>query len=375
MTRKSTQRPTPERPASADVSKLQAEITLRDSQITEATRRYEDMRQRYEGLLRVLSQQTNESASSHSDLHDLSMPYAADENADLEIQQWGLMWTHLISMITQVIEYREITAKSGIEKRAVLVDIIGKLCQAASAPKETEAHARLQKKYVRTKQALKKLKAQGEMLLQEVERHKQVLEAQLNEFSARDERKLASQIRQLHGLLKQQLASQAEFLRHDAGQPLEPAPVVPRRKSLPRDDDTDFTPVRSPVARARVTPKRRPPPVDEDESDEVAPPISKSSVLEGSSHRLNTSRQRREVAEREADEVLRKRGGKRKEKGESQADVNQLIDLTNQLRNDYRKLGQLFGGEVGRTDLSIEELSRLNDSLLNPSAVRDVGFD
>jgi hypothetical protein len=282
-------------------------------------------------------------------------------------------------MTTQVIENREITAQSGREKRTVLADIVGKLCEAVSAPKDTEAFSRLQKKYRRSKQALRKLKAQGELLLQEVERNKAMLEGHLSEFSARDETKLTGQIRQLQALLKKQLASQTEFLHTDAAHAFEPTVISPHRKSLPIDDDEDLRPARSPaVVNRRVTPLRRPPPpvAEEEEVDEVPPLKSQSSVLDAS-HQFSASRQRREFAEREADEVLKKQPQKRKPKRvaatrtESPSDVNQLVDLTNQLRNDYRRLGQYFGGDSGGADLSIEQLSKLNDSLFTAERDRE----
>jgi hypothetical protein len=373
-------------PDATEIANLQAEIALRNSQLSESSRRYEDMRQRYEGLLRILSQPGNDAASSNSDLHELSMPYAADETADLEIQQWNLMWTHLISMTTQVIEYGEISAKSGSEKRTVLVDIVGKLCEAASAPKNTEAFATLQKKYQRSKQALRKLKAQGEALLQEVERNKAILETHLSEFSVRDETKLAHQIRQLQTLLKKQLVSQTEFLRNEGSERFEVKPLSPRRKSLPVDDDTIIRPIRSPIFRKpeKVVGPRN----EEEETEELPPPASKSAVLDVSSSRFSASRQRREVAEKEADEVLMRQKPnpsppKRKQKPQRKpletsrrancGDVDQLVDLTNQLRDDYRRLGRYFGAGAGGADLSIEQLSKLNDSLF--SAERDIVSD
>jgi hypothetical protein len=343
------------------------------------------MRQRYEGLLRILSQPGAEAASSNSDLHELSMPYAADESADLEIQQWNLMWTHLISMTTQVIEYGEITAKSGSEKRTVLVDIIGKLCEVASAPKKSDALETLEKKYQRSKHALRKLKAQGEALLEEVERNRAVLETHLSEFSVRDETKLADQIRQLQTLLKKQLVSQTEFLRGEGGERGELKPLSPRRKSLPIDEDTQLRPMRSPVFRKpeKSVPLRN----EEEETEELPPPVSKSAVMSVSSPQFSASRQKREVAEREADEVLMKQKPqppppKRKQKlqpkpirRENCGDVDQLVDLTNRLRDDYRRLGRYFGASAGGADLSIEQLSKLNDSLFSTERDHDLVSD
>jgi hypothetical protein len=73
--------------------------------------------------------------------------------------------------------------------------------------------------------------------------------------------------------------------------------------------------------------------------------------------------------------VLKKEPQKERRKKRGPADVNELVDLTNQLRSDYRRLGQFLGGGKRGAELSIEQLSKLNDSLLTGEGCRDLGSD
>ena len=45
--------------------------------------------------------------------------------------------------------------------------------------------------------------------------------------------------------------------------------------------------------------------------------------------------------------------------------VNQLVDLTNHLADDYHRLGQFLGTDHNGCDFSIDKLSKIHDSLLS----------
>jgi hypothetical protein len=252
----------------AQVSNLKAEIALRETQLSEGSRRDEEMCQRYEGLLQVLSS---------PGLQELSMPYATNENADLEIQQWNLTWSHLISMATQVIDYGEITANSDHEKRTILTDIIARLCDAAADRKKTREKCR------RYKEAFRRLTTRGDTLLHEVKRNKAILESHRASGSVPGEGELAGQICQLQGLLKRQHESETRS----------------RRTAVSKGV----------IARA-----------EEEDVDDVSrcKPKTAGAVWTG-------------------------RGLRQRNRGGISTHVNELVDLTNQLRDDYYRLGQYFG--------------------------------
>jgi hypothetical protein len=259
-------------------------------------------------------------------------------------------------MISQTIECPNIRANTGNEKRSMLVDLIGKLCEA-SAERNL-----LKKKYQRCRKALRKLRTQGETLLQEVQRNKELIETRLREVSVLNDDRLSQQIRDLEELLRRQLDSQTEFLRQEACFECKPPSLRPRTVSV--DDEPSL--IRSPPKRSQPPMLRTP--VEEEDEEEVPPPKPRRCAPNSrSSHEVHSqlaSRMQRASAEREADEVLEeprrpKQNGARNTSCRCGRRVNELVDLADHLRDDYKRLGQYFG------DLSIDQLSRLNDSLVS----------
>jgi hypothetical protein len=325
-------------------NQLQNGTELRDLCLGETSQKCADRRQRDEQFLQVLT--TNDSNLSSSSLpRDLSMTYASDESADLEIQAWNLMWTHIISMISQVIECPNVRVTTGNEKRSALMDLIGRLCQAA------DDCGLVKKKYQRCRQALRKLKAQGETLLQEVQGNKEMIEKRLRGISMMHDDHLSQQIRHLEELLKRQLESQTEFLREQ--EHFECKSLSPHRRTFPTDDEPP--PKRS---QTRTTAK-----------EDVRPPKPRRAASTPDASEKGQepfpSRMQRTSAEREADGLLEE-GNRPKQNGTPKPScrfghhLKELVDLANHLRDDYIRLDEYFGG-----DLSIEQLSHLNDSLVS----------
>jgi hypothetical protein len=344
------------RPKRLDASQLQKELEVKDAELLEASRRYEDMKRRYEGLLRVISQPGSESGG--------------DDDAGREVEQWKATWAHVVSAIRQVIECPRVRAASGSERRAALVDLVGRLCDVASRPREEG----LRHKYRRCKRELRRLREQSEALLRQAEGNKQGAESRRDETAKWDEGDLAKQIRGLEKLLREQLDAQTEFLR--------PEPIIrspPHRKShgidtefpahgrsprkcLPIEDSDDQ---RTALRLTRRTPRRRQRfRADKDEEMEEVPPPK----MQTSAQRESADRKRRQFAEREADEVLREIESARPREKKAEdcrgGHVEELMDLANRLRDDYSRLGYYFNDEPAN-DLSIAQLSKMNDSLLS----------
>jgi hypothetical protein len=326
---------------------------------SETSRHYHNVKEKYEGLLHVLSHQNDDSGSSNPGLGaDISGSYVPDESAELELQQWNSMWTHLISMVTQVIETPTPigSPSSPNEKRAILVDLVGKLCEAASQPVDSEDYRKLKEKYRKSKASLRSLRTQTQNLLHEVEQSKAVLESRLAEVSAKEETRLFAQVRSLEALLKRQFEKQEEFLNSEEPK-VKPVRKSPHRERKPIPIDLVDESVPAPHAfsppRRSHDPRPRPAPVEDEDSSICSQDVR---------HRV-TTRKRREVAEFEADEVLQRRPRTSPKADRFEANhVNELVNLANRLQDDYRRLGKFYGDDQ-LSDMSIDELSRLNESL------------
>ena len=200
--------------------------------LSQTTQAFNEMKANYEELIGKFSNSPLSSGSGSSNsnnfnpnksfptyIGDISTNFLVDENAELEVQQWGIMWTHLVSMITQVIPYQQTNLnhpKSGNEKRAILVDLVSKLCENATNPKLAEDYNLLKKKYQKNKKSLKKLREQGESLMLEVKKNKEMIHQHLEKFNQNDDgNKLNQKIKQLEELLKKQVQDQAELLSMD----------------------------------------------------------------------------------------------------------------------------------------------------------------
>jgi hypothetical protein len=145
---------------------------------------------------------------------------ATDESNTLELQQWNSMWDHLFSMITQIIEVPEceLAVESPVQRRAALVDLVGKLCEVASQPVDPDAFHRLQAKYQKCKSSFRALKSENQAILEEVEKQRVLAETHLAATPAEGEPRLVSTVLELETLLKAQLSMDAEFLPLDARQ-------------------------------------------------------------------------------------------------------------------------------------------------------------
>lgn len=229
---------------------------------------------------------------SKSASETISVDMSVNETPEFELQCWNVMWTHLVSMITQVVDYPNVFPQTGDEKRAVLVDLVVKLCEAASDPKENDEYERLRQKYTKCKQELKKLK-----------------EMEGDVTHTHEQSPMVAEIQQLKSLVRQQIERQEEFFA----------------KTSPKLDES-----RESLGRAGEYSESLP--VREEHSKRVTQKVSKEKVP------CKDTRGARQLGE--------------------------LIEMTNQLRDDYRRLGNFHVYDGSVSEVSLDHLSRLNESLM-----------
>ncbi|OHT02879.1 hypothetical protein TRFO_06928 [Tritrichomonas foetus] len=201
-------------------SQLQIDNFNKSATISQMTKESQEIKQKYEALLNALANPSASQSSSNSTnsahgattmIGDITKSYLPDENAEIEIQQWNTMWTHLVAMITPIIPYPGITAQSGNDRRAILVDLVSKLCEAANDP-QTEELEKLKKKYAKCKKSLKKLREHEENLLLEIKKNKENLDQQTKEKTESEEASLTQKIKILEDLLQKQIEKQRKLL-------------------------------------------------------------------------------------------------------------------------------------------------------------------
>jgi hypothetical protein len=312
---------------------------------------YQEVKDKYKSLMHVLSRTEDDEPASGE---DSPLSHVEDRSVELELQQWNSMWQHLVSMVTQVLEVNspihEISSPA--EKRALLVNLIGQLCQAASQPIDPARFQRLNAKYHKCRDSLRLLKSQSQTLLHEVEKNKLILEDRLAKPMESAETQLVARLKELEDAFQKQFAAQNDFLHEEepTAKPVARSPPAHRRKPIPLDlldDEITPIPTRSSPAHRHPRHQRVQRALDDDDD---------ASGREDARERMKARRQR-EAARREADEVSAsahqiKRNPIRGRPG----DVDPLVGLTHRLQEDYRRLGQY-------SDLSMRELARLNESL------------
>ena len=197
------------------------------SDLSQTAQAFAGMKARYDGLLGMFDSGSRESSGSNSvhnggntRIGEISQHFLADESAEIEVQQWNTMWTHLVSMISQVIDINQCLAgrampKTGNEKRAILVDLVSRLCELKGPSKTDEDFKKLQRKYQKTKQLMEKLRNQGNTMMQEVQKNKEMITQHLSDFGKSEDNELNAKIRELEELLRIQVEKQTQLLAYD----------------------------------------------------------------------------------------------------------------------------------------------------------------
>lgn len=155
-----------------------------------------------------------ETEASVSDVPDAISGQFCKNPSDIELQQWNQMWTRLISMITRYIPFPSVQSSTGSEKRAVLVDLVSKLCDRVQKPKDSQEYEILQKKYSKAKKSLHHLRGQCETLLNAVRQNARDLENHIKHIDVHEKESIAKKLDELSHILARQL-KQEDLLLND----------------------------------------------------------------------------------------------------------------------------------------------------------------
>lgn len=447
------------------------EIQKEATALSQTTAAYNDLKQKYQNLLKVLSNQTlsgtfndnitTEQITNPDFSPDITNTFVHTENLEIELQQWSQMWTRLVSMITQVIPYPDINVQTGNDKRVVLFDLVGKLCGMIQSPQtqqitqESTEYQKLSQKYEKSKKKIKKMKVQYQNLLSEVQRNNEKLTSQVEQTEAAPtlDRSLQGIILEIEKVLKKQckiiqkeIAPQPNPIfsqNQHFSAPVSPPPPVKHyspkvnRQPIPpdseiepeqirefsrhennkthqktrsyreviRDSEDDSILYHRPTYTSKrctksfnnnrtinSTRKQNKPHFDEEISEEIDLPNEseiqseitnlnksipkKNSRIPKKSHHqtFNTSKHTHHNVEEyhniDSDDDTsivpknsHRNGEKAKMRSSYKTHINQLVKLTNQLRDDYKQLGGQFGDS--NTKMSLSTLSKIHDSLVS----------
>ena len=216
--------------SSLDLTELQAQnsqLHINNSNKTEVisqiSKENNEIKKKYEELLHAFSNQHNNSTNSYSNqtpnvnttnsthfFENMTQSFLPDERAEREVQLWTEMWTHIVSMISNIIPYSRAEPRTANERRAILVDLISRLCQLANDNTNTQYSALL-KKYQKTKEKLKYFQKQNSKLASEVTNYKQLLDQKHITETENDEAVLSQKIKTLEGLLHKLIDKQRQL--------------------------------------------------------------------------------------------------------------------------------------------------------------------
>ncbi|KAH0787466.1 hypothetical protein GPJ56_008661 [Histomonas meleagridis] len=247
-------------------------------------------------------------------------------------------------MIGQVVPVSNIRFKTGSDKRAILVDLVSKLCDLAITPKQTKEYMRLKEKYQNCKLEIKELQEKNQQISQEIDA--------LPKENTNDP-ELERKVQKLSQLIKRQIHTQTKLIQNNEfeAKALKPIPT----HSLSDDSGSSETFTKHKTKNHSI-------PKNKSMNHKLAKSnlSSDGSYFEGDfSESSMLSFHRKYEIDDSIAEKENTYGSIRKSYGNH---VNQLINLTNKLQKDYNKLNI---PKYSTSDLSIEELSRLNDSLLS----------
>lgn len=204
----------------AQNSHLQYENSNKTEVLSHISKENNEIKKKYEDLLRAFSNQKNTTTSTYSSsnpttnnpnsthfFENMTQSFLPDERAEREVQLWTEMWTHIVSMISNVIPVSNTVSHTGNERRAILVDLISRLCQLAKDPSSGQ-YSSLLKKYTKVKEKLKYYQSQQSKLIEEVNKYKNLLDQKNNADTENDEAVLSQKIKTLETLLHKLIEKQ-----------------------------------------------------------------------------------------------------------------------------------------------------------------------
>jgi hypothetical protein len=142
------------------------------------------LRQKYESLLRDLDRPLSDSIVA-----DLSFT-STDSCAGLELQQWEQMWSHVISMISEVIPTDPRSLTSWTDRRLSLVSLVSELIRLAKRGRHSKEKVEVREMTAEVRESRAKLETRAEEI--EDERKRRIAE-RLRDVESRLEKHLDGQ--------------------------------------------------------------------------------------------------------------------------------------------------------------------------------------
>jgi len=308
---------------------LNSELRKRSDILDQTSRDYNEMKNKYDEILKALSQQKINVSNSETLRFD-SEDYGKNQT-EIELQQWNQTWSRLVSMICQYVPFPHIEAKNDSDKQMILVDMVSKLCSLICSPKETEEYSRLKKKYKKSKRNLKLMREECQKLIEE--NQKQCIKNKVEE--PEEQVAIGEKLDELGQLLKLQLKQEKELIKEGKKRkkPVKTHATSMKGKhneiSFSGDDiDLDFSiSEKEPVK--PVSPKKK-------SRLEICP---------------NSQPTIKKIISKDP---LRESYG---------THVNQLVSVVNDLRKDYQKIKKVLSLDE---DYSFSTISLIDDSVVKP---------
>ena len=180
------------------------------SELERTTSEFNQMKVKYEELLKLVD--TKDASSSSGISNSISGTYCKDSQS-IELQQWNQMWTRCVGMATKVIPFPSVPATSDQEKRAVLTDIVSKLCDIAKHPEQTEEFKGLKKKYSKAKKSLYHLNQRCAQLMDMVHKNAKTLEGYLEDAHTNEKENISQKLEELGEILAEQIRQENALIR------------------------------------------------------------------------------------------------------------------------------------------------------------------
>ncbi|KAK8894254.1 hypothetical protein M9Y10_022689 [Tritrichomonas musculus] len=204
----------------AQNSQLQMDNINKTAALSQISKENNEIKKKYEELLNALSNHPNNSSNTYSSpnpttntanstnfFENMTQSFLPNDKAESEVQLWTEMWTHIVSMVTSIIPYSNVSPKSGNERRAILIDLVSKLCQRVNDP-SNDKYNKLKKKYQKMQEEIIVFRQKESEMNSEINKYKLLLGQKESLEAENDEAVLAQKIKTLEGLIHKLIAKQ-----------------------------------------------------------------------------------------------------------------------------------------------------------------------
>ena len=195
---------------SIENERLKTELQSKTEELDKTTAEFNEMKIKYNDLLRLAG---NPDISSSSDIADGVSGVYNKNSLSIEIQQWDQMWNRCVGMATQVLLLPQVPSTTGDQKRAVLTDIVSKLCDRIKHPEQIDSFKALKKKYSKSKKNLYNLNQRCMQLMDMVHKNAKVLEDYIQQANTNEKDNFSEKLEELGEILAAQLKQEEALIR------------------------------------------------------------------------------------------------------------------------------------------------------------------